>query len=407
MSNSSTFNCLLVAAVATLSGDPASAQRPASTPTPTTFYETMRASFDSDFRNTMCVWDAKDPRPEQERRGALSAFVYQGYGSSVWVPQSSFDTNWITQVVLGDNGTIVRDKIGLVLWPENNTAIAYGMAPNPDRQVPLSWSINCVACHTAEIDGVVYFGAGTKTLDEKMLADAVKMVTSVQGSQKLSRGEFDYQSAAHAHEVMRRHHHADLDPLTRARSTAFPASHVEMHMRAHGGKMPSNEEVGRGDVKTPPLWHTAAKIPFDRWYCDGSFHAKMPLMASSMELELDQSFDKLVTTVLPAIKKDFETVIRHLRPPKYPYAIDLAKAEKGKQLFYSNEIGCSKCHGSYDGEGNVRWTGIHVDVGTDRARIEVVSKRFVDAFNSSPLAAEGELEKSEGYAATPPYWGMG
>jgi hypothetical protein len=42
-----------------------------------------------------------------------------------------------------------------------------------------------------------------------------------------------------------------------------------------------------------------------------------------------------------------------------------------------------------------------VDVGTDRARLDVVSDGFVDAFDNSPLAAEGALEKSRGYAATP------
>jgi hypothetical protein len=66
-------------------------------------------------------------------------------------------------------------------------------------------------------------------------------------------------------------------------------------------------------------------------------------MASSMELELDQSFDKLVTTVLPTTKRDFGAVVRHLRPPPYPHAIDRALTEKGKALFLSDEVGCSKC----------------------------------------------------------------
>jgi hypothetical protein len=207
--------------------------------------------------------------------------------------------------------------------------------------------------------------------------------------------------AVQAHEVMMRHHHDQIDPLTCARSTAFPASHVEMYMRAHGGEMPSSEKVGRGDVKTPPLWHTAAKAPFGRWYCDGSFHAPFPLMASSMELELDQSFEKLVTLVLPTIKRDFETVIRHLRPPRYPYPIDQRLVEMGKGLFYAEDFGCYKCHGIYEAKGGVQWTGMHVDVGTDRARARLVSEGFIDAFNRSPLAAEGRLEKSVGYAATP------
>jgi hypothetical protein len=122
-------------------------------------------------------------------------------------------------------------------------------------------------------------------------------------------------------------------------------------------------------------------------YCDGSFHAPVPLMASSMELELDQSFEKLVTSVLPTIKRDFETVIRHLRPPKYPYAIDHTLATTGKSLFYSDEIGCYKCHGVYDPKGGVQWTGMHVDVGTDRARIELGAE--LDAAIAATISGPG------------------
>jgi hypothetical protein len=70
-------------------------------------------------------------------------------------------------------------------------------------------------------------------------------------------------------------------------------------------------------------------------------------------------------------------------------------------LFYADEIGRYECHGVYDGKGGVRWTGVHTDVGTDRARIDVVSSDFVDVFDSSPLAKEGRLVKSRGYTATP------
>jgi hypothetical protein len=165
--------------------------------------------------------------------------------------------------------------------------------------------------------------------------------------------------------------------------------------------MPGTNQVGRGDVKTPPLWHTAAKMPVGRWYTDGSFHGPIPLMASSMELEKDRPFDALIQIVVPRIREEFESVIRHLRPPRYPYEIDPALAARGRELFYSPEIGCSQCHGVYDGKGNVTWPGVHTRVGTDPSRIAVVSPGFIDAFNNSPLAAEGALVKSEGYAATP------
>ena len=187
------------------------------------------------------------------------------------------------------------------------------------------------------------------------------------------------------------HHHDKIDSMTWGRSTAFSASHVELFMRSNGNQMPSVDDVGRGDVKTPPLWHTTAKMPIERWYSDGSFHGQYPLMASSMELEKDRRFDALVDIVIPRIKEEFESVIGDLRPPPYPYDIDLALAERGRELFNSRAIGCAECHGLYDGQGNVLWPGVHSDVGTDPARLDLVSGQFIEAFERSPLAKEPSL----------------
>src|SRR5262245_46175880 len=363
----------------------------------------LSASFDSGLRNVAIAWDAKDPREDAERRRSLFEFVYETYDASAWIPQSLFDNNLITHAVVGDVETIVGDKVGLVLWRDNRRVPAFGMAPNAAAagREPLKWTVNCLVCHTAEIDGVAYFGAGTKTFDELWLGEALKRLTGEPWRDRLNHDSSDYTAAASANRILNSHHHDRIDSLTRARSTAFAASHVEMYMRSHGSAMPAVDHVGRGDVKTPPLWHTAAKMPSGRWYTDGSFHGPFPLMASSMELEKDRSFDALMQIVIPRIKTQFDSVVRHLRAPKYPYAIDRPLAEKGRALFYSQEIGCHRCHGSYDGRGNVDWPGVHVDVGTDRSRIEVVSDGFIDAFNRSPLAAEGALKKSRGYAATP------
>ena len=362
--------------------------------------DVLRASFASDIRNLVYRWDPQDPRPEDDRRRALFEFMYQTYDSSAWIPQSLFDTNLITQVVAGDVETIVRDRAGLTLWRDNAMVPAFGMAPDGGGG-DLKWTVNCLTCHTAEIDGIVYFGAGTKTFDDKWLGESLRSLTAPEWRGLLARNRAEMSLAAEAHRILSSHHHDKIDSLTRGRSTAFAASHVELYMRPHHGKLPAVDEVGRGDVKTPPLWHTAAKIPSGRWYSDGSFHGDIPLMASSMELEKDRSFDALVTVVIPRIKQEFDDVVRHLRPPPYPYEIDRSLADRGKALFYSESIGCSQCHGVYDGRGSVEWPGGHHDVGTDRARLDVVSAGFIDAFNASPIAAEGALLKSEAYAATP------
>jgi hypothetical protein len=120
-----------------------------------------------------------------------------------------------------------------------------------------------------------------------------------------------------------------------------------------------------------------------------------------MELEKDRPFDALIQTVIPTIEQEFDDVIRHLRAPRYPYAIDRELAARGRDLFNSEDVGCARCHGVYEGRGNVDWPGVHLDVGTDRSRLDVVSPGFIDAFNRSPLAAKGTLTRSRGYAATP------
>jgi hypothetical protein len=361
----------------------------------------LEARFASDTRNLVYRWDEADTRSADDRQQALLNFMYQTYDSAAWIPQSLFDANAIAQAVVGDVNTIVHDKVGLTMWPENQTVIAYGMAPDTTPGRPLRWTVNCLVCHTAEIDGVAYLGAGTKMFDDFWLGESLKHLTSANWRLLLRPGSEDDRLAAAANRILNSHHHDKIDSLTRARSTAFAASHVELYMRPHDGRMPSVSDVGRGDVKTPPLWHTAAKMPVGRWYSDGSFHGAIPLMASSMELEKDRPFDALVNVVIPEIKREFDDVVRYLRPPPYPYGIDRELAERGKALFYSETIGCSRCHGVYDGRGNVDWPGVHRDVGTDRSRIDVVSEGFVDAFDHSPIAAEGALMKSRGYAATP------
>ena len=374
--------------------------RSASAPRNAVTREALLETFAADMRDVVVEWSAEDPRLVRDRQLALFDFVYQTYESSAWIPQSLFDRSLVTQAIVGDLETIVGQRVGLTLWRGNKTVPAFGMAPDTSPGEPLKWTVNCLVCHTAEIDGVAYFGAGTKTFDDMWLGEALKKMTGPNWRPLLARPGIDAAYAAQAHRILNSHHHDKIDSLTRGRSTAFAASHVELYLRPNG-RMPSVADVGRGDTKTPPLWHTTAKMPVRRWYSDGSFHGDFPLMASSMELEKDRPFDALITKVIPRIKEEFASVVQHLRPPRYPYGIDEALAAQGKTLFHSPEVGCSGCHGKYDGRGNVDWPGVHVDVGTDRARLEIVTPQFVSAFDQSPIADEGTLSRSRGYAATP------
>jgi hypothetical protein len=203
----------------------------------------LDAAFDAAMRQVVIEWDPADPRPAGERRRALFDFTYQTYGSSAWIPQSLFDSNLVTQAVVGDVPTIVGERVGLVVWRDNPDVPAFGMAPNAGSGAPLRWTVNCLVCHTAEIDGVAYFGAGTKTFDDLWLGTALKTLTSARWRPVLARDPAARAAAADAHRILTSHHHEKIDSLTRGRSTAFAASHIELYMRPHNGALPRVEDV--------------------------------------------------------------------------------------------------------------------------------------------------------------------
>ena len=137
-----------------------------------------------------------------QREQKLFDFVYQTYDASAWIPQSLFDANLVAQVVAGDVDTIVGERVGLVLWKDNPRVPAFGMAPNAGTGEPLRWTVNCLVCHTAEIDGVAYFGAGTKTFDDLWLGEALKRLTGRGWRQLLPRDSRDFALAADANRIL-------------------------------------------------------------------------------------------------------------------------------------------------------------------------------------------------------------
>src|SRR5258706_5416059 len=135
--------------------------------------DALASGFDSGIRNLVAEWDPNDRRPVAERRAALFDFMYETYDASAWIPQSLFDSNLLTQAIVGDVQTIVGEKVGLVLWRDNPRVPAFGMAPNVrEKNAPLRWTVNCLVCHTAYIDGRAYLWACTQSFDEMWLGAA-------------------------------------------------------------------------------------------------------------------------------------------------------------------------------------------------------------------------------------------
>ena len=297
--------------------------------------------------------------------------------------------------------TIIRDRVGPVSWPENRHVPTYGMAPATDPNQPLMWTVNCVICHTAEIDGVAYFGAGTKIFDDLVLGEALKSLTSPAGRRLLTRSSAADDLAARANDILTRHHHDRIDSLTRARSTASPPR-------------TSSSTCGRTADACRPTTKSAAAtsrcrlcgIPprrrrLDGGYADGSFRGQFPLMASSMELEKDRSFETLEKIVVPTIKEEFETVVRHPgRRAIRMRSIERWRLKAGRSSTPRKSAAHAVTASTTAAATSSGQAGTRTWEPTAAAWMSW-NAAFVEAFRTSPPASHGRLIPSGRIRATP------
>ena len=110
-----------------------------------------------------------DPRPEAERRrGAVRFHVPDlptlGVDSAVAVRQQSRHAGGRRR---RGHDRRRQGRPRAVARQPARAGVRHGAERRRDRRAqPLKWTVNCLVCHTAEIDGVAYFGAGTKTFDD-------------------------------------------------------------------------------------------------------------------------------------------------------------------------------------------------------------------------------------------------
>lgn len=101
--------------------------------------------------------------------------------------------------------------------------------------------------------------------------------------------------------------------------------------------------------------------------------------------------------------RDILAYLVSLEPPKYPFAIDRAKAARGRTVFQET---CARCHGSYGEKWSYPNKVIPLDeIGTDTVRFKSVSAKYGKAYSESWFAREEggvkPLQMTAGYQAPP------
>ena len=302
---------------------------------------------------------------------AWSADAYRRAGE-LWGKESPDSTTAPEAYALAFNR-----RYGLHPAPFPNDGLPLGLrrGTNPDG-TKSGIQVDCLLCHGGSIGGTSFLGLGNTTLDMKSLMDDL---TRADGRRptlppfvvNTTRGTVNAGMMAIVLFSVR---NADLS------RRAFP--------------LPLGANIPELDV--PPWWHLAKKRTM---YYDGRTDARS--VRANMQFLLGEKSLRELKDLEPAFR-DIQAFFQSLKPPKYPFPIDRAKADRGRAVFRRD---CAKCHGTHGPapEGHYPNKIVALDeIGTDPARALGVSDRSVSHYNATWFGEDYPVSlKKIGYQAPP------
>jgi hypothetical protein len=149
------------------------------------------------------------------------------------------------------------------------------------------------------------------------------------------------------------------------------------------------------ELDTPAWWLLKKK---KTKYYDGRTDARAA--RSNMQFFLaDLSLEQLQN--LEPTFRDIDAFIKSIEAPKYPFPINPLAADRGRATFKKT---CAKCHGDYEPNAESypnKVVPIEI-IGTDPARLNGLTDRFINHYNSTWFGQEYPVvEPRLGYQAPP------
>jgi len=307
---------------------------------------------------------ANDASPDQAavERGRI-ALTQRGHLKGSWTREAYAKAGSLWGVSYPDPRTdpegyarAFNQRYGLHEAPYPNDGLPMGLRPGVAQDGTKSGiQIDCMVCHGGSIGGTSYVGLGNSTLDLKGLFD------------DLSRAEG---------------RSAPITPFTlnTTRGTvnagqiaAFLMSLRNPDFSRRSFPLPLGANLP--ELDTPVWWLLGRK---ETMYYDGRTPADS--VRTNMQFVMGEKSLAELKALEPTFQ-DIQAYLQSLKPPRYPFPIDSAKAERGKLVFLKN---CKSCHGTYGsgGEYPSRIVDLKV-IGTDPARAVGLSNGLVSHYNST------------------------
>jgi cytochrome c553 len=270
----------------------------------------------------------------------------------------------------------------------------YGLTYAPDREGPVAlqyvddgrggWVMNCLACHTGEVEGRVVPGAPNTRYALAALTDDVRQ-TKLRLGKPLARMEVG----------------GFFMPLGTTVGTTnavmFGVSLMafrDADLNVVEPKQPP--PLLHHDLDAPAWWHVRKKR---RLYADG-FVAKDHRALMQFMLVPVNGPDRF--RQWEDDYRDVLAYIESLEPPASPWPVDRELAERGEAAF--NRV-CAECHGTYGARETYPERIVPLDVvGTDPLRLAALTPTMRTAYGQSWFGHYGRddtLAEPEGYQAPP------
>ncbi|MEO8181731.1 MAG: hypothetical protein ABI895_23105 [Deltaproteobacteria bacterium] len=283
---------------------------------------------------------------------------------------------------------IAYRRYGFVEAPYDNGGAPINFMPGK-KGTPgeKGWAFSCLGCHAGTLLGHTIVGLGNNRVDQQtLMLDVARFTRKIAASAPIPESTMREAMPIPFGSAMGTNNGLGLA----AGLIAFRSPDLELQ------STPQDFGNSAPPMDTPPWWNLKKKSK--HFYIDGL------VAAGPRAMEHALLFPENSGQFVRDREKDFEDIrqwMDTLEPPKYPLPVNEPLARSGEQAFGR---ACASCHGTYGPGGSYPEKQIPIDVvGTDRMRLDGMTRKFREYYNTTWFAHYGEKKGLEprGYIAPP------
>lgn len=247
-----------------------------------------------------------------------------------------------------------------------------------------NWTMNCLACHQGKVAGKVIPGAPNTLFALQTMTEELRE-TKIKTGKKLSRMDLG----------------SVFVPLGSTNGTTNAVMFGVLLM----GKRDPDLNLVKGKL-IPKMTHHDHDAP--AWWL---FKKKQMIYSDGFAAKNHRALMQFMLVPENGPRQfhnwesDYQSIyawLESLEPPKYEFAIDHTLVASGEQVFVKS---CAECHGTYGPSGKYESKIIPIaELGTDRVRLDALSKEHRAAYTKSWFAnygQDGSITEPGGYQAPP------